>query len=82
MAVKAGGDVWAWGENSRGELGFGDDTDKNSPVSTIGTYPSRSEATTPRSIVDIVAGDKLIWNGDIAGYNLDSDKRVDLNYYG
>lgn len=43
-------------------------------------YFSGDGGTNARAIQDIVASDKLYWNGSIAGYELDTDDRIDFNY--
>jgi len=32
VAIKRNGGLWAWGSNNRGQLGLGDNTDRNAPV--------------------------------------------------
>ncbi len=34
--IRNGGQLWCWGENSNGELGVGDTTDKNNPTQVTG----------------------------------------------
>jgi len=36
IAIKSNGTLWAWGNNSNGQLGLGDNNDRNSPVQ-VGT---------------------------------------------
>jgi len=36
LALKADGTVWAWGENSSGQLGTGTTTDSTAPVQVSG----------------------------------------------
>jgi alpha-tubulin suppressor-like RCC1 family protein len=72
LALK-NGEAWAWGLNSLGELGDNTTTYRSSPVSVVG-----GPAT--RSISDIQAGDVLVWNGAIAGFDLDAGDVVDLDY--
>lgn len=72
---KKGDSIWSWGEAFDGALGNESFVDRSSPVLVFGS------SFTPRSITEIVAGDYLIWNGGIAGFDLSSSKRVDLNYY-
>lgn len=43
-------------------------------------YFSPDGGTTARAVSDIAKTDELIWNGTIAGYDLDSSDRVDLEY--
>lgn len=49
-------------------------------VKTTDCYFSVDGGTTARAIADIVAGDELIWNGAVAGYELDAADVVDFNY--
>jgi alpha-tubulin suppressor-like RCC1 family protein len=71
---KADGSVWAWGTNTSGALGDNTVTDRSSPVLTIG------QAGSPRSIADITAGDRFIWNGVNGEFNLDANDVVDFRY--
>jgi alpha-tubulin suppressor-like RCC1 family protein len=75
LGIKFDGSVWAWGNNADGQLGDNTVTLRSSPVSVIG-----SSHGTIRAITDIISGDKLIWNGDLSGFDLDSNDRIDLNY--
>jgi hypothetical protein len=43
-------------------------------------YFSPDGGTTVRSIGSIVAGDELIWNGSIAGFDLDTSDEISLIY--
>lgn len=43
-------------------------------------YFSADGGTTARTIADITAGDQLIWNGGIAGFDLDSLDDIDISY--
>lgn len=43
-------------------------------------YFSADGGTTARAIADITAGDQLIWNGVIAGFELDGLDDIDLSY--
>ncbi len=46
FAIGTDGTVWAWGRNSNGQLGNGDDgTDENTPVQVVGTPHPWSEIT-------------------------------------
>lgn len=49
-------------------------------VKTKDCYFSNDAGATARAIQDIVAGDKLYWNGTIAGYELDANDRIDFNF--
>ncbi len=49
-------------------------------VKTEDCYFSNDGGTTARAFLDIVAGDQLIWNGVIAGYDLATSDRIDLLY--
>lgn len=75
MFRKADGSVWGCGYNSvYGEVGDGTTTSRSSPVSITGGWPA------PRAATAVQTSDKLIWNGDQAGFELDSDNSVSLNY--
>jgi hypothetical protein len=56
-----------------GALGDNTQNDRSSPVSTVG-------GAMVRAIADIQAGDVLIWNGTIAGFELETDDEIDFNY--
>lgn len=43
-------------------------------------YFSGDGGTTARSMEDITAGDTLYWMGSIAGYQLETDDDIDINY--
>jgi hypothetical protein len=43
-------------------------------------YFSDDAGATAKAIADIVAGDALYWNGAAAGFKLDADDVIDLNY--
>jgi alpha-tubulin suppressor-like RCC1 family protein len=75
FAVKADGSVWAWGANGDGRLGDGTITNRSSPVQILG-----STLALPRSINQIVADDRLVWNGARAGFDLDASDLIDLVY--
>lgn len=66
LALDASGNVWAWGDNSLGQLGDGTNTDRYAPVKVI----EGSNATFLNSIVEISCGhyhsmafscDNVIW---------------------
>jgi alpha-tubulin suppressor-like RCC1 family protein len=42
LALTAGGQVWAFGNNQRGQLGVGDLTSRTTPTQVIGTLASVS----------------------------------------
>lgn len=48
VGVRSNGTVWAWGNNSRGQLGDGTSLPKSSPVSTVGGFTNwvSAEAST------------------------------------
>ena len=52
MALRADGTVWAWGDNTYGQLGDGTFLSRNYPVQV-----SHSDGTAFTDIVDIAAGD-------------------------
>jgi alpha-tubulin suppressor-like RCC1 family protein len=79
VALKENGEVWTWGYGSEAQLGDGGIANRSSPVSVLGgTF--NTDAVVPRSIIDIVAGDSLYWNGDVAGFDLSPENIVDLDY--
>lgn len=43
-------------------------------------YFSGDGGTTPRARDDVRSGDRLYWNGSIAGYQLEADDLIDLEY--
>ena len=47
LAIDTTGDVWAWGDNARGQLGIGTEVNSNVPVAVVGL---------PAGIVDVRAG--------------------------
>lgn len=49
-------------------------------VKTEATYFSSNGGSTAKSLIDIVAGDILYWNGSVAGYELDTDDLIDYDY--
>ena len=49
-------------------------------VKTKDCYFSNDGGTTARAFVDVAAGDELIWNGVISGFELATSDRVDLLY--
>lgn len=49
-------------------------------VKTKDCYFSGDNGTTARAIADITAGDKLYWNGSIAGFELEDTDLVDIIY--
>jgi alpha-tubulin suppressor-like RCC1 family protein len=85
IALKENGEVWSWGLNQvvsgpdGGQLGTGDTSTRSSPVSVLG-FSGSSVASRAKSLADVVAGDKLYWNGIFAGFDLASSIRVDLLY--
>lgn len=74
LAFKADGSIWIWGTGWNGAHGRNDsNVHRSSPVSVFGGAPIRA-------VANIAANDSLIWNGDRAGFDLDSGDRVDLVY--
>lgn len=49
-------------------------------VKTADCYFSTDGGVTAKTIDDFLIGDELIWNGVIAGYDLDADDRVSFLY--
>lgn len=49
-------------------------------VKTLNCYFSSNGGTTAKSISSLESGDQLIWNGAIAGFDLDASDRIDLDY--
>lgn len=49
-------------------------------VKTRDCYFSGDAGANARAIQNIVVGDKLYWNGSIAGFQLDTNDRIDFNY--
>lgn len=49
-------------------------------VKTKDCYFSNDGGTTARAIADIQAGDTLHWVGTVAGYELDTVDRINMNY--
>jgi hypothetical protein len=54
--------------------------DDNTERATADCYFSADGGTTARAIEDIAAADSLYWNGAQAGYDLDTNDVLDLNY--
>jgi len=54
--------------------------DDNTERTTADCYFSADGGTTARAIEDIAAADSLYWNGTQAGYDLDTNDAIDLNY--
>ena len=55
LALKSDGTVWAWGDNSKGQLGIGSITDQDSPVQ-VKSGDQDDDATYLTNIVAIAAG--------------------------
>ena len=77
IALKANGTVWGWGNNTKGELGIGNDISQREPVTakTLITTENGEEIQEIKDIVDIAAGynhtlllakDGTVW---ASGYN-------------
>jgi len=49
-------------------------------VKTKAAYFSSDSGTTAKALNAIASGDKLYWNGSIAGYQLDANDTIDFNY--
>ena len=60
VIVKSDGTLWAWGENSKGELGLGDNTDTSSPVQ-VGSATTWSMASFGTSHSLALAQNGTIW---------------------
>ena len=73
FGVTSVGAVWGWGSNVIGALGIQDTANRSSPVNITNSFVLRA-------IADIQSGDGLIWNGIIAGFELDGTDDVDLDY--
>jgi alpha-tubulin suppressor-like RCC1 family protein len=76
MTNANGATIWNWGSGTSGQLG--QDTsavNRSSPVSVAGALQ------VVRSIANIVAGDRFIWNGFNTGFNLNSARdKIDFDY--
>ncbi len=49
-------------------------------IKTSEVYFSADGGATAKAIADIAAGDQLIWNGHVAGFDLTSDDKIDIEY--
>lgn len=58
--VKPDGTLWTWGDNSKGQLGLGDLTDRTSPVQ-VGSLTDWSEVTTCGSHTLAIKTDGTLW---------------------
>ena len=88
--VKEDGSVWNWGNNSNtnnaygypGRLGDNTIQNRSSPTSVAMSFNQFSPSV--RAIGDIQENDKLYWNSNIAGINLDPSflptNRIGLDY--
>jgi alpha-tubulin suppressor-like RCC1 family protein len=56
MAVTTGGKLYAWGNNSVGNLGDSTIVDKSSPVAVLGGFPIRTNDYIYSQIVPVVPG--------------------------
>jgi hypothetical protein len=43
-------------------------------------YFSNDAGSTAKSIENITSGDEIIWNGVVAGFDLDTNDYFDINY--
>lgn len=77
IALAGDGTVWCWGSNTQGQLGINAAGNRSSPTSVAGE-PFGSFVA--KSLANIVGGDDLIWNGDVAGFDLTTEMKVDINY--
>ncbi|MCK9575371.1 MAG: hypothetical protein WC979_00845 [Candidatus Pacearchaeota archaeon] len=59
--------------------GVGIDVGDNTKLN-CSCYFSGDSGVTPRAIIDIQVGDKVYWNGSIAGYQLATDDEISLYY--
>jgi alpha-tubulin suppressor-like RCC1 family protein len=60
FAIKTNGTLWAWGNNSNGQLGLGNTTNRSSPVQ-VGSLTNWSNIVASGSFVVAVKTDKTLW---------------------
>jgi len=80
VAIKNDGTLWAWGSNSRGQLGDGTTVDKNTPIQ-IGTDTDWSIVRAGRQDFNLaIKTDGTLWAwGNNDGGQLGDDTTVDKN---
>jgi hypothetical protein len=68
LAIDTAGKLWAWGDNSSGQLGFNDGVTRSSPVQvgTLATWASVAAATNASSAID-TAGKLWAWGDNSSG---------------
>ena len=83
LAVKAGGDVWAWGDNGLCQLGDTTTTQRTSPVQVI-EDPVTVPATPLGGVTDVAAGFRFALarkqNGTVWGWGFNSSGQLGLGY--
>lgn len=60
FAIKTNGTLWAWGNNSSGQLGLGDTTNRSSPVQ-VGSLSNWSNIIAGQNFVIALKTDKTLW---------------------
>jgi alpha-tubulin suppressor-like RCC1 family protein len=60
FSIKTNGTLWAWGNNSNGQLGLGDTANRSSPVQ-VGSLSNWSNIVASGSFVVAVKTDKTLW---------------------
>lgn len=66
FAIKTDGTLWAWGQNTWGELGTNDTTNRSSPIQTVAYGTSWKQTVCGDSLIAAIKTDGTLWTW---GYN-------------